>query len=258
MTADPINVGDVEPAVRVERDGPTLRVTLTRPAKLNALRPADIRALRASMQLPDGVRAVVFAGTGGRAFSAGMHVDTFDGLTPPSARAFIAGLRDMLAAVRTAPVVTLCAIDGYCLGVAFELALACDLRVATTRSAFGLPEIKIGIPSVADAALLERYVGLSLAKEMILTGDVYPVDRFAAAGLCNAVVAPQQLAAAVDELLSKVAGHTTTVTASQKRLFEVWQNTGLAAGTEVSVHEFASVFAAPETADQLRAYRNRL
>jgi enoyl-CoA hydratase/carnithine racemase len=149
------------------------------------------------MDLPAGVRAVLFAGAGGRAFCAGMHVDTFAELTPESARAFIAELRDMLAAVRTAPVPTVCAVDGYCLGVGFELALACDLRVATTRSAFGLPEIKVGIPSVADAALLSEYVGLSLAKEMILTGDVYPVDRFSASGLCNTVVPPDRLAAAV-------------------------------------------------------------
>jgi enoyl-CoA hydratase len=235
-----------------------LRVTLNRPAKLNALRPADIRALRAAMELPDGVRAVVFGGAGDRAFTAGMHVDSFDGLTPDSARTFIAGLREMLAAVRTAPVATVCAVDGYCLGVGFELALACDLRVATTRSSFGLPEIKVGIPSVADAALLSQFVGLGLAKEMILTGDLYPVDRFAASGLCNAVVEPERLTEATEEWVAKVAGHTPTATASQKRLFEVWQNTALATGTAISVQEFASVFAAEETAEQLRAYRTRL
>jgi enoyl-CoA hydratase len=256
-------VGSTEPSddasvVAVERDGAVLHVTLNRPAKLNALRPADIQALRAAMELPDGVRAVVFGGAGDRAFTAGMHVDSFDGLTPDSARTFIAGLREMLAAVRTAPVATVCAVDGYCLGVGFELALACDLRVATTRSSFGLPEIKVGIPSVADAALLSQFVGLSLAKEMILTGDIYPVDRFTGSGLCNAVVEPERLAEATKEWVAKVAGHTPTATASQKRLFEVWQNTALATGTAISVQEFASVFAAGETAEQLRAYRNRL
>jgi len=245
-------------AVVVTRDGATLHVTLNRPAKLNALRPPDIDALRDTMALADGVRAVVFRGAGDRAFTAGMHVDSFDGLTPESARAFIAGLREMLAAIRTAPVATVCAVDGYCLGVGFELALACDLRVATTRSAFGLPEIKVGIPSVADAALLSQYVGLSLAKEMILTGELYPVDRFAASGLCNEVVETGRLDEAVDGWLARVAGHTPTATASQKRLFEVWQNTALTVGTAVSVQEFASVFAAEETAAQLAAYRRRL
>jgi enoyl-CoA hydratase/carnithine racemase len=229
-------------AVRTERDGHTLRVTLSRPAKLNALLPTDIEALHAAMRLDDGVRAVVFGGEGGRAFSAGMHLDTFGSLTRESARSFIGGLRDMLAAVRTAPVPTLCEVDGYCLGVGFELALACDLRVATTRSAFGLPEIKVGIPSVADAALLSQHVGLSLAKEIILTGDIYPVDRFAGTGLCNALVEPSELADATAALLAKVAGHDPAATASQKRLFEAWQNTGLTAAAETSVHEFAGLF----------------
>lgn len=229
-------------AVHLARDGHVLRVTLNRPEKLNALRPADIRALRAAMDLDDGVRAVIFAGAGGRAFTAGMHLDTFGGLTAESARAFIASVRDMLAAVRTAPVPTMCAVDGYCLGVGFELSLACDLRVVTTRSAFGLPEIKVGIPSIADAALLSQHVGLSLAKEIILTGAVYPVGRFAHTGLCNALVEPDGLAAATTELLDKVARHSPAAIAAQKRLFEAWQNTGLVTGSEISLHEFAALF----------------
>lgn len=245
-------------AVLMERDGATLRVTLNRPAKLNALLPADIRALHAGMRLDDDVRAVVFSGAGERAFTAGMHIATFQTLTPDTARAFIAELRDMLAAIRTAGVPTVCAVDGYCLGVGFELALACDLRVVTTRSSFGLPEIKVGIPSVADAALLAQYVGLGLAKEIILTGDVYPVARFTATGLCNALVEPDQLTEATEELVSKVAGHSRTAMAAQKRLFEIWQNTALAIGTEISVHEFASVFAAEETRAQLAGYRANL
>lgn len=230
-------------AVLLERSGDFLRVTLHNPAKLNALRPADIRALRDTvLDLAPDVRAVVFTGAGGRSFTAGMHLDTFPALDRESARSFISDVRDMLAAVRTVPVPTLAAVDGYCIGVGFELAMACDLRVVTTRSSFGLPEIKVGIPSIADAALLAQHVGLSFAKEIILTGDLYPVDRFAASGLANALVEPDRLAPATDELLTRVAGHAPAAIASQKRLFEVWQNTGLAAGADISVREFASVF----------------
>lgn len=230
-------------AVLLERSGDVLRVTLHNPAKLNALRPADIRALRDTLlELPAEVRAVVFTGAGGRSFTAGMHLDTFPALDRESARSFISDVRDMLAAVRTVAVPTLAAVDGYCIGVGFELAMACDLRVVTTRSSFGLPEIKVGIPSIADAALLAQHVGLSFAKEIILTGDMYPVDRFAASGLCNALVAPELLAEGTEELLARVAGHRPAAIAAQKRLFEVWQNTGLAAGADISVREFASVF----------------
>lgn len=245
-----------ESAVRFRRDGAVLHVTLNRPAKLNALRPEDIRSLRAAMRLDADVRAVVFAGAGGRAFTAGMHTDTFRTLDVESARAFIADVRDMLLAVRTLSVPTVCAVDGYCLGVGFELALACDFRVVAEGSSFGLPEIKVGIPSIADAALLQQYVGLSLAKEIILTGDVYPLERFTASGMCNAVVPSDQLAGTVDELVGKVAGHSRAAMASQKRLFEIWQNTGLTTGAELSVQEFASVFAADETRSAVTGYRS--
>lgn len=245
-------------AVTLRREASTLHITLDRPAKLNALRPADIDALRSALDLDPEVRAVVLRGAGDRAFTAGMHVDSFAGLTPGAARTFLAGLRETLAAVRTAPVVTVAAVDGYCVGVGFELALACDLRIATTRSSFGLPEIKVGVPSVVDAALLSQYVGLSLAKEMILTGELYPADRFTGYDLCNELVAPGELDGAVDGWLARTAGHTRTVTAAQKRLFEIWQNTPLGTGTALSVREFASVFAAGDTHEQLATYRRGL
>ncbi|NMI00964.1 enoyl-CoA hydratase/isomerase family protein [Pseudonocardia acidicola] len=244
--------------VVVDRRGDVLRVRLNRPETLNALTLDDIAALHAALDLPPDVRAVVFEGEGERAFSAGMNVDTFLSFGPDGARAFIADLRDLLRRVRTAPVPTICVVDGYCLGAAFELALACDLRVATTRARFGLPEIKVGIPSVVDAALLQQYVGLSLAKEMILTGDHYSAETLNAFRLCNEVVLPEGLDAAVHDMLDRVCGHTRTVLAAQKRLFEVWQNTGLAEGADRSVEEFGQVFAAPETAAHLERYRAAL
>lgn len=244
--------------VRVDRRGDVLRVVLSRPRTLNALTLDDIAALHQALDLDERVRAVVFAGAGERAFCAGMDVDTFLSFDPDGARAFITDLRDLLRRVRTLPVVTVCAVKGHCLGAAFELAMACDLRIADDRSVFGLPEIKIGIPSVVDAALLQQYVGLSLAKEMILTGDSYPVARLASSGLCNAVVAPDALDTVVEELLDRVTGHTRSVVASQKRLFELWQNSTLTDGADASVEEFASVFAAEETAAHLAGYRASL
>jgi enoyl-CoA hydratase len=247
-----------DPGVRTHREDDVLHVTLDRPATLNALRPADVRALGAAMALEPGVRAVVFRGAGDRSFTAGMHVDSFEGLTRGTAQTFISGLRATLAAVRTAPVVTIAAVHGYCIGAGFELALACDLRVATTSASFGLPEIKVGIPSVVDAALLPGYVGASLAQEMILTGDLYPVGRFAASGLCNEVVEPDRLDTAVQGWLARTARHTATVTAAQKRLFEVWRNVPLSTATELSTREFAGLVDAEETREQLARYRKGL
>jgi enoyl-CoA hydratase/carnithine racemase len=239
----------------VRQRGRVLDVTFDRPEKLNALRRADIDELPRHLAAARDVRAVVFRGAGDRAFSAGVDVREFLALRgPEDARDFIRALRAMLAAVRRAPVTTICAVDGHCIGGAMELAMASDIRLVTTRSRFGLPEIRLGIPSVVDAALLQQYVGLGHAKEMILTGDLYPATDPRLAGLCNRLVDPADLETTVAEVVAKVVDHTPTVLAAQKRLFETWQNTGTDTGTEISTGEFAGVFAAADTTDALARY----
>ena len=155
---------------------------------------------------------MVFTGAGPKAFSAGMNIEVFTGLDPARAKSFIGQLAAIMRAIRQAPVVTVAAVSGYCLGGAFELALACDLRVVTTTAAFGLPEIKVGVPSVIDAALLPGFVGLSKAREMILTGDVYRLDELPPDSITNVVAEPGGLAEATERLLARTATHTRTGT----------------------------------------------
>ena len=244
-------------AIEVRDDEQGVRwITFSRPEKLNALLPDDLDAIaRALTDVRPAPRAAVLTGAGERAFSAGMHLDAFAGLTPASARKLIETVRDCVGAVRTAPFPTLSMLNGHCLGVAFEIALACDLRVAASRATVGLPEIKVGIPSVVDAALLQQYVGLSRAKEMILTGDLYPVAELERHGLFNAIVPAGSLLDATRTMLARVTPWTPTAIAAQKRLFEVWQNASLTDGIALSLDEFAQVFAAPETAAHVTARR---
>jgi enoyl-CoA hydratase len=244
-------------AIEVHDDEDGVRwITFSRPEKLNALLPEDLEAItRALTDLRPAPRAAVLTGAGERAFSAGMHLDAFRDLTPDSARALIETVRDCVGSVRTAPFPTVSMLNGHCLGVAFEIALASDLRVAASHATVGLPEIKVGIPSVVDAALLQQHVGLSKAKEMILTGDLYPVIEMEKVGLFNTVVPAEELLAATRGLLARVTPWTPTAIAAQKRLFEIWQNTTLADGIAASVDEFARVFESPETAAQVTERR---
>lgn len=244
-------------AIEVRDDEGGVRwITLARPEKLNALLPDDLRAIARAMTDRDPApRAVVLTGSGERAFSAGMHLDAFHDLTPDSARALIETVRDCVGSVRVAPFPTVSMLNGHCLGVAFEIALACDLRVAASHATVGLPEIQVGIPSVVDAALLQQHLGLSKAKEMILTGDLYAVTDLESFGLFNAIVPADELLTATRRLLARVTPWTPTAVAAQKRLFEIWQNTALVDGIERSVDEFAQVFASPETAAQIAARR---
>jgi enoyl-CoA hydratase/carnithine racemase len=184
-----------------------------------------------------------------------MHLAAFADLTPARAREFIAKNRRLLAAVRTAAFPTLAAINGHCLGTGLGLALVSDVRIAVPHATFGLPEIKVGVPSVCDIALLQQHIGLAKAKEVILTGDSYPVEALAPFGLLNAVVPAEELERETRRMLARVVRHTRVVVAAQKRLFEIWQNRPLTEGIELSVELFSEVFASPETLAQVGRHR---
>jgi enoyl-CoA hydratase len=245
--------------IAVDRRGPYQWVTFSRPDKLNVLHAEDLPGLRDTVENPGpDVTGLVFTGAGPAAFSAGVNIETFVGMDRAGAKAFIGQLAGIMQAIRRAPVVTVAAVSGYCLGGAFELALACDLRVVTTTAAFGLPEIKVGVPSVIDAALLPGFVGLSKAREMVLTGDIYRLDQLPPHSIANVITEPGLLTEATERLLERTAKHTRTVTAAQRRLFSVWLNHPLDAAVELSTDEFAETFAAQETRDQVAHHYRRI
>jgi enoyl-CoA hydratase len=195
-----------KPLVLSERRGAVALLTLNRPDKLNAINVPVIEALDAALDAAladDAVRAIVVAGAG-RAFSAGFDLDMGmgDG-TPDPAQVRRALENDFRIIMRfwDAPKPTIAAVHGYCLGSALELALACDLTVASEDCRFGEPEVKFGSGIVA--LLLPWFAGPKAAKYLLLTGD----DRVSAAeaqamGLVNRVV---PAAALLDEAIALAA-----------------------------------------------------
>jgi enoyl-CoA hydratase/carnithine racemase len=247
------------PGLRTEDVAGVRWICFDRPAALNALRRADIVEARTLVEEASrSLDAVAFRGTGERSFSAGLHIEEFVDLKPERARELIDELKALLRSVRRAPIPTVCAVNGYCLGGAMELAMVCDVRVASENAKFGMPEIKVGIPSVLDAALLQQHVGLGKAKEMLLTGDLYEAREMERYGLLNKVVEPDRLEDEVALMLDRLTRHSRTALAAQKRLFETWQNAGLEEAIETSVDEFALVFESEETRTTIGEYVGRL
>jgi enoyl-CoA hydratase len=245
--------------IKARRRGRALWITFDRPDKLNIVHPEDLSELRDVIAgVTSDVQAIVFTGAGQAAFSAGMNIEAFVGLTPARALALIGELAQVMRAIRHSPVVSVAVVNGYCLGAAFELALACDLRVVARGASFGLPEIKVGVPSVIDAALLPAFVGLSKAREMVLTGDIYTLDQLPPGSIANVVAEPADLAAAADSLLDRIATHPPAVTAAQRRLFDVWLNNPLDAAVNASTTEFANVFASQDTHRQIARHHKRI
>jgi len=241
---------------RVEDDGTVRRITLDRPECANAMYADDVDALGEAVRgIGPDIRAVVITGHGGTSFCAGMHLDTFRNMEPAGGRAFISRVAAMLDAVRRCPVATVARLNGTCVGVAFELALACDVRVAHPGVRVGLPEVKLGIPSIADAALLPSFLGPALAHELILTGDLYTLDELGPSRLINRLVPPGELDDAVDDLVARLSAPTREVIAAQKGLFETWRNHGIADSVTASIDVFGDVFADPATRQAVDGYR---
>jgi len=176
--------------VRVRREGAVAVLTLNRPRKLNALSSAVEEALGAALA-SEGVRssaAVVIEGAG-RAFSAGADVHEMREQTVAAVLEYYRTIGEVYERVALLRQPSIAAIHGYCLGGGFELALACDLRVADTTAVFGLPEVSIGIvPSSGGLTRLVRAVGAARAKELMLLRDRFDAEEARAFGLVTTVV----------------------------------------------------------------------
>ena len=241
-----------------QRDGNVQLITLNRPHKLNAMTSADLLTLHALLDdtaNDDSIRAVIMTGAGDRAFCAGMDVSEFENLTPAQAHAFIRRLKGVCDRLRRLPQAVIMAINGHCIGGALEMAMAADLRVAAANAQFSMPEINLGIPSVLDSIALQKYVGLSLAKEMLLLGESFTVEQINHSGFINRVVPADQVLDAAREYANAVVQRPAATLAQQKELFETWQNIGFDAASADSTNQFALAFASDVPARQLAAYQ---
>ena len=181
--------------VRTDRDGAILRVTLDRSEKRNALDRAMLQRLGEILEdaaADRDVRALVLAGEG-PAFSAGVDLGMLAGdVGGEESRPFrrtVAGMQAALTLVERIEKPVVVALHGHVLGLALELALACDIRIAARDTRLGLPEVKLGlVPDVGGTTRLTRVVGPARAKELILTGRMIDADQAAAIGLVNEVV----------------------------------------------------------------------
>ncbi|HME24472.1 MAG TPA: enoyl-CoA hydratase-related protein, partial [Acetobacteraceae bacterium] len=137
-------------------------VTIDNPAKLNTLNTAvmsDLVAAVEALGIDGTLRAVVLRGAGERAFIGGADINEMADLDPASARAFITLVHRSCDVFRRLPVPVIARIRGYVFGAGVEVAAACDMRVASTDAQFGMPEVRLGIPSVVEAALLPQLIG---------------------------------------------------------------------------------------------------
>jgi enoyl-CoA hydratase len=182
-------------SVRLDRDGTVAIITVDRPEALNAFDVDTLGALRVRLrELDEDARVVVLTGAGDRAFAAGADIKHMSELDVAEAKAWGELGHEVGRLLETIPQPTIAAINGFALGGGCELALACDLRYASTNAKLGQPEINLGIiPGWGGTQRLARVAGVGFAKELILTGRTVDADEAYRRGLVHAVVEPGEL-----------------------------------------------------------------
>ena len=190
-------------SILVERQGAVCSITLNKPP-LNIIDLAMIQEIHAALQQAEkdaGIHVVVFKGGGEKGFSAGVSVQDH---TPDRVGEMIPAFDDIFRLLAKTDKVTIAAVQGFCLGGGLELAIACDLVVASEKAQFGQPEIKLGQLAPIGLILLPHLIGYRKAAELLLTGASIGAAEAQSLGLVNRVVAPVQFSQAVDTLLKEI------------------------------------------------------
>lgn len=192
------------------------------------------------------VKVLVIRGTGSKTFIGGADIKEMVGLERGTAKAFIRTLYELCEAVRLFPAPTIACIDGWCIGVGLELAASCDVRYASAASRFSMPEVKIGIPSVIQGALLARLIGEGRARWLMLSGDAIDAPTALAWGLLNGMEESADLAVRVESFARGMAACGATAMRKQKQLLLEWEEPHLGEAMWRSIAHFDEVFESGE------------
>ena len=230
--------------------GRVATVTIDNAAKLNCMsQPVRSGFLSAFAELAkdDRLRAVVLTGAGERAFVGGADVRELAALRDePEAEAFITEVHRCCDAVRRLPVPVIARVQGYVLGAGLELAACCDMRVASSVSHFGMPEVKIGLPSVIEAALLPQLIGWGRTRYLVLTGETVAVADARDWGLFEFVVPPEELDATVERMVAAIVESGPHAVRAQKALVSDWERLPLDAAVQRGIKALASAWSTEE------------
>lgn len=247
--------------VQRSHQGRVARVLVDHDAKLNTLNPELMRAFAATfaaLSADGALRAVVLAGAGPRAFIGGADIGVMAAVADEAgAEAFIRLVHGCCAAVRDCPVPVVAAVHGWCLGAGLEVAAACDLRIASAAAQFGMPEVRVGIPSVVEAALLPGLIGWGRTRRLLLLGETIGAAEALAWGLVERVVAADGLDAAVEEWIALLLEAGPEAIRAQKALIRRWEDLPLREAVAAGVGVFAASWRTDEPTRMLGGFLAR-
>ena len=241
----------------VERRERVATITINRPEKRNALNiqtRAEGAAALEELREDESIGVVIITGAGDKAFIAGADIAEFAGRTAITQRDVMLG-RSLFTAIDAFPKPVIAMINGYCLGGGCELALACDLRIASETASFGQPEINLGIiPGGGGTQRLTRLIGEGKAMELILTGEIIDAKTAYSLGLVNMVVPAEELAAKTMEIANRIAEKSPVALRMAKEAVKIASRSNLDEGLRREVDLFALCFSSEDKDEGVRAF----
>jgi enoyl-CoA hydratase/carnithine racemase len=231
--------------ILLETDGPVATITVDRPKVLNTFTPELVLNLTETIKKLDSeaaIRIIIFTGSGDRAFVGGVDVHTFVDLDLDGAERFISDIHRCFLAIRQLEKIAIASVNGYALGAGLEMAASCDLRIASDRARLGMPEVKVGVPSVIEAAYLPRLIGLGRAAELLYTGAMIDAQEAERIGLVNRVVPHEKLKEATFNMAEQILENGPTAILLQKKLIAKWMDLHLTSSIEEGIKAFRECF----------------
>jgi len=248
------NYTTIKTAVLEDRIG---IITFNRPEVLNALNTTTVAetldAVR-DMQSNSAVRTVVFTGEG-RSFVAGADIQEMFGKTPDTARIYSELGHGLFTTIQDMDKPSIAAINGFALGGGMEVALSCDIRIASDKATFGLPETILGIiPGWGATQRTSRLVGPAVTKELIFTGDHINAERALAIGLVNRVVPHETLMTVTMDMAKKISHQGRLAIIQAKRVISRGYEMPLREALKLEIDTFADLFNTEDQKEGMQAF----
>ena len=237
-----------------------VRLTICNAGPLNILGTAAIDDIREGLAIlaPDRqIRVLILAGQSEKSLIGGADIKEMAQFEPASAEKFIAGLRDLIEAVRAFPAPVIARMPGWCLGGGLEVAAGCDFRVAAHDARFAMPEVRVGIPSVIQAALLPRLIGWGRARWLVMTAATIDAPTALNWGLVDAVAAEGELDAQVEKVIEMLLECGPEALRSQKALLKQWEELPLKESVDLSIGVFGQSFLTDEPKRLMQGFIDR-
>lgn len=241
----------------VEKKGKICKVTFNDPEKLNALTPSwlsEFSEVLSNLELDDEIGVVILTGAG-KAFIAGADIAYMQNMTPKEAAIYSKCTTDLYRRIEEMNKIFIAQVNGFALGGGCEVALACDLRIASTAAKFGLPEVSLGIfPGGGGTQRLARLVGQGNARELIFTGNIITAKEAKNIGLINHVVPPVLLEAETFQLAEKILKNSLSAIRYSKEAILTGQDLDLPTAIIVEKELFALCFATEDQKEGMAAF----